>query len=118
KETRSDSNHLDKNTAVTNIIKIPSNNIVAKPLTELSPKKNSTAAAITVVNCASTIVKNELLFAFLYACLSVRPILSSSLIRSYIMILASTAIPTPSTNAAKPGNVSTPDIKLNANNVK
>ncbi len=35
-----------------------------------------------------------------------------------MMIFASTAIPTPNTKAAKPGNVSTPEIKLNATNVK
>ncbi|SLD07648.1 Uncharacterised protein [Mycobacteroides abscessus subsp. massiliense] len=117
-DTSNDNNPLDKNTAVTNIIKIPKSNIVAKPLTELSPKKKSTAAAMTVVKLESNIVKNELLFALEYACLSVRPILSSSLIRSYIMILASTAIPTPKTNAANPGRVNTPDMKLNATKVK
>ena len=78
-------------------------------MTELSPKKKSTAAAMTVVKLESNIVKNELLFAFEYACLSVQ--FSSSLIRSYIMILASTAIPTPKTNAANPGRVNTPDMK-------
>ena len=74
-DTSNDNNPLDKNTAVTNIIKIPKSNIVAKPLTELSPKKKSTAAAMTVVKLESNIVKNELLFALEYACLSVRPIL-------------------------------------------
>ena len=53
-----------------------------------------------------------------YACLSVLPILNSSLIRSYIIILASTAIPTPNTKAAKPGSVSTPEIKLKATSVR
>ena len=56
-------NLLIKNTAVTNIIRIPKSNIVAKPFTELSPKKNNTPAAITVVKFESNIVKKELLFA-------------------------------------------------------
>ena len=47
---------------VTNIIRIPKSNIVAKPFTELSPKKNNTPA-ITVVKFESNIVKKELLFA-------------------------------------------------------
>ena len=34
-ETKSDNSPLDKKTAVMNIIKIPNNNIVANPLTEL-----------------------------------------------------------------------------------
>ena len=100
-DTNNDNSPRDKKTAVTNIIRIPNSNIVAKPLTELSPKKNRTAAAITVVKFESKIVRNELLFALEYACLSVRPILSSSLIRSYIIMLASTAIPTPSTSRGK-----------------
>ena len=33
-------------------------------------------------------------------------------------MLASTAIPTPSTRAANPGNVRTPEMKLNATNVR
>lgn len=117
-ETSNDNKNLDKNTAVTKIIRIPNNNIVAKPLTELSPKKNNTAAAITVVKLESKIVRNELLFALEKACFIVLPIQSSSLIRSYMIILASTAIPTPNTNAANPGKVRTPEMKLNATNVR
>lgn len=55
-ETSNDNKNLDKNTAVTKIIRIPNNNIVAKPLTELSPKKNNTAAAITVVKLESKLL--------------------------------------------------------------
>ena len=59
-DTNNDNSPRDKKTAVTNIIRIPNSNIVAKPLTELSPKKNRTAAAITVVKFESKIVRNEL----------------------------------------------------------
>ena len=48
-----------KNTEVTKLIRIASNNIVAKPLTELSPNTNNTSAAKIVVKLASNIVINE-----------------------------------------------------------
>ena len=107
-----------KNTDVTKLIRIASNNIVAKPFTELSPNTNNTSAAKIVVKLASNIVINEEPEPFLKACCKVLPIRNSSFIRSYMMMLASTAIPTPKTKAASPGNVNTPEIKLNATNVK
>ena len=104
--------NLVPNTAVIKLTSIDSNNIVANPLTLLVPNMNNTIAAITVVNCESKIVHNDCLAPSKYAFFSGYPARTSSLILSYMMILASTAIPTPRIKAAIPGNVSTPEIIL------
>ena len=104
--------NLVPNTEVIKLTRIDSNNIVAKPLTLLVPKINSTIAAITVVNWESKIVQSDWRAPSRYAFLSGYPARTSSLILSYIIILASTAIPTPRIKAAIPGNVRTPEIML------
>jgi len=85
--------------------------MVANPLTELVPKKNRTPPAIILVKFASKIVANDLRFPDLKAERTDLPSLSSSFIRSYVIMLASTAIPTPRINAAIPGSVMTAPIQ-------
>ena len=83
-------------------------NIVANPFTLLSPKINKIKATINVVKLASIIVPIEFLFPFLKAVSKETPFNNSSLIRSKLITLESTAIPIPKITAAIPGNVNTP----------
>ena len=84
--------------------------IVAKPLTAPVPKIYMINAAKSVVNCASKIVANEVDCPSLTAFWTERPAYSSSLIRSKVMMFASTVMPTPKTSAAMPGSVKTPPM--------
>src|SRR5690606_22677450 len=116
--THSPSNRREPQTAVRNETNIEMINSVANPLTELVPKTNNTIAAINVVTLASRIAENELAAPALNDSLTERPMRSSSRIRSYVMMLASTAIPTPSMIAAIPGSVRTPPIHSNTRRIK
>ena len=86
--------------------------IVAKPLTEPVPNTYMISAAMKVVSCASMIAASEVFWEAWTAAGSFFPVYSSSFRRSKVMMLASTAIPTPRTNAAMPGSVNTPPIIL------
>ena len=92
-------------------------NIVANPLTLLSPKINKIIAEINVVILESKIVINEFLFPNLKAIFNFVPLYNSSLIREKLITVASTAIPIPMTSAAIPGKVSTPPINQNTRKV-
>ncbi|MNO60617.1 hypothetical protein D3C76_512380 [compost metagenome] len=83
----------------------------AKPLTAPVPKANITAATITVVTLESITVRKEDLLPALTEESTLFPLRISSLIRSFVMILASTAIPIPRINAAIPGNVNVKSAK-------
>src|SRR5699024_2448700 len=110
--------NLVPNTAVKKLNKILTINIVANPLTELVPKINNTAAASIVVMLASRIVTSEFLPPALKEASTDFPVRNSSLIRSNVKTLASTAIPTPKMSAAIPGNVSTPCISWKTSKIK
>ena len=87
-------------------VKIPSDRVIAKPLIGPVPKANRTTAAIKVVIFASDIDDKALSYPELILPWAVPPDRNSSLIRSKIRTLASTAIPTVRTIPAIPGRVS------------
>ena len=77
--------------------------VVAKPTIVPVPKKNSTPAAISVVRLESKIAVNARRKPESIALLTVLPMRSSSLMRSKITTLASTAIPIDKMMPAMPG---------------
>ena len=99
-------------------ITIPIISVVAKPFTVPLPKKNRTAAAISVVTLPSRIAGVALLKPAFSALRRLLPRTSSSFTRSKITIFASTAIPTESTIPAIPGNVSVTWNRLSATSSK
>ena len=93
-------------------------NIVANPLTLLSPKTNIIIATNKVVRFESTIVLKLDLLPILKASGKLFPFLSSSFTLSYNDTLASIAIPIPSIKAAIPGRVNTPPTNQNVPKTK
>ena len=79
--------------------------VTANPFTTPVPMVNRAIAAINVVIFASEIVENALLYPEIILAFGLFPLRSSSLIRSYMSTLASTAIPTVSTIPAIPDKV-------------
>ena len=90
-------------------VKIPIDNVTAKPLTGPVPILYKITATISVVKFASKIVTNARSNPALIACCGGRPFFISSLILEKINTFASTAIPTVRTIPAIPGNVSVAD---------
>ncbi len=105
-------------TAVIKLAKMLMMSIVANPFTELVPYTNKTTPAMIVVMFASKIVPKEPRFPMRYADISDFPSFNSSFIRSYVIIFASTAIPTPRMSAAIPGSVSTPFIQSKTSKIR
>ena len=91
----------EQNTEVT----IPMANVTPKPLTGPVPNQINIVAVIKVVRFASMIVEKALAYQPSRGFAEPLPDLSSSLIRSKIKILASTAMPMVRTRAAMPGRV-------------
>ena len=96
-----------KNIAVNIEQTIPTLKVVAKPLIGPEPIKDKTKAVNKVVTFASKIVINALLYPFLIETYKSFFNLNSSLMRSKIITLESTDMPTVNNNPAMPGNVST-----------
>ena len=88
-------------------------NVVAKPLIGPDPINDNTHAVINVVTLASNIVIKALLYPVVIADLILLLIVNSSLIRSKIIILASTVIPIVNNKPAIPGKVKTASIVIN-----
>ena len=86
-------------------VKIPIDNVTAKPLTGPEPRPNNIIAAISVVMFASTIVLKASLYPVSIVAIGERPCLTSSLILSKIYTFACTAIPIVKTIPAIPGSV-------------
>ena len=91
-------------------------NIVANPLTLLSPKINKIRATTKVVKLPSRIEAKEFLLPFLTALFNLLPFFNSSLILEKLITLESTAIPIPINTAAIPGKVRTPPTSQNIAN--
>ena len=91
-------------------VMIPSTRVVAKPLTGPVPKKKRTAPVMIVVRLPSMIAEYAFLKPSLIASIKPLPPRNSSLIRSKMMTLASTAIPIVSTIPAIPGSVNTAPV--------
>ena len=108
---------LTKNTIINIVTIILIINIVAKPLTLLSPNINNITAAIKVVILASIIETKDPLLPLLNASSKLFLFLNSSFIRSKLNTVESTAIPIPITTAAILGSVNLPPTKLNITNV-
>ena len=83
----------------------PIDNVKAKPLTTLVPKKYRITQAKTVVIFESKILVNALSKPELIAVNKFRPALNSSFVLSKIKMLASTAIPTDRMKPAIPARV-------------
>ena len=94
-------------TAVSSENAVPQNSVYAKPFTVPVPSMYSTPAPTIVVKCESNTELNARWKPMRTAARSVLPAHSSSLMRSKISTLASTAIPIESTKPAMPGSVST-----------
>src|SRR5450755_2008660 len=94
-------------TAVISENAVPQKSVYANPLTVPVPSKNSTPAPTIVVKWLSKTDENARAKPILVAERSDLPDQSSSLMRSKISTLASTAIPIESTKPAMPGSVST-----------
>ena len=86
-------------------VKIPMDNVIAKPFTGPVPIAYKTIEAIRVVTLASTIVTKALEKPSCIAVWGSLPSFYSSRIREKIKTLASTAIPMVSTIPAIPGRV-------------
>ena len=95
------------NTAVRNEEAIPIINVTAKPLIAPIPKKANITPTIIVVKLASKIAENAFLYPSSIARRNDFPAANSSLIRSLIRTLASTAIAIERIIPAIPGNVNT-----------
>ncbi|MNG14028.1 hypothetical protein D3C84_977520 [compost metagenome] len=95
---------------LTRILKII---VKANPRMAPLPITYRTTLAIIFVMFASIIVRSEFFEPDLSEDSKLLSLRISSLIRSYMMMFASTAMPTPSTNAAMPGKVSVAFIRLN-----
>ena len=94
-------------TAVNSENTVPQKSVYAKPFTVPVPSMNSTPAPTIVVTWLSNTDVNARLKPILTAERNDLPAHSSSLRRSKISTLASTAIPIESTKPAMPGSVST-----------
>ena len=92
---------------------IPILKVVAKPLMGPEPINDKTNAVNNVVTLASKIVINALLYPLLIAVLTLEPMRISSLIRSKIIMFASTDMPTVNNKPAIPGKVNTAFIDIN-----
>jgi len=92
--------------------------ITAKPCIALVPYTYNTPAAIIVVMFASKIVDKERLLPARKALIVDFPERNSSFTLSKVIMLASTAIPTPRISAAIPGNVKTAFNQLKITNTK
>ncbi len=92
-------------TAVKNVVVIPTINVIANPLTAPCPKRYNIRAVRNVVMFESKIVQKERLKPKSIASRRRLPALSSSRMRSQIITLASTAIPMVRTIPAIPGKV-------------
>ena len=88
--------------------------VTANPFTTPVPMVSRAIAAINVVIFASEIVENALLYPEIILAVGRLPLRSSSLIRSYIRTLASTAMPTVNTLPAIPDKV---NVARNNHNV-
>ena len=84
---------------------IPIASVYAKPFTAPEPLRPSTKAAMRVVMFPSKIAEKALLNPIFMADCTVLPVPSSSLIRSKMITLASTAIPIERIIPAIPGRV-------------
>ena len=80
--------------------------VMPKPRIVPVPKTSSTPAAIRVVMLPSTTAEEAFLKPLRTEAFRLRPLRTSSLKRSKMMTLASTAMPMPSTIPARPESVS------------
>jgi hypothetical protein len=92
----------------------PMVSVTPNPRTAPEAKKISSTAAITVVTLESTTAVNARSNPAPVAERAVRPAANSSFARSNTSTLASTAIPTASTNPAMPGRVRVAPIPTSA----
>ena len=97
--------NLVNKTAVNRVVPIPIINVTAKPLMGPIPTRNKINAVKKVVILPSRIADKECLKPSSTASAKPFPARNSSLIRSYIITLASTAIPSVNTIPAIPGKV-------------
>ena len=87
------------------LVNIPKLRETANPFIVPVPSQNKTKAALNVVRFASSIVMKARLNPLFTDEIKFKPSLLSSLMRSNIMMLASTAIPIDSISPAMPGSV-------------
>ena len=96
----------------------PSAMVMAKPLIGPLPNINSKLTAMSVVKLESTMVAKAFSKPTLIALSAGRPFRLSSLIRSLMRILASTAMPMVNIRPAMPGKVSVAPNSVNAPNTR
>lgn len=105
--------NLTTKIAVNKVVITPINNVTANPLIGPSPKKYKINAVIIVVTFESKIAGIEFLNPSEMAICRLFPSLNSSLILSYMITLASTAIAMVNTIPAIPGKVITVPTEAN-----
>ena len=103
---------LDIKYAENNVVINPTDRVTANPLMGPEPNTNNIIDAIRVVIFASSIVTIDFLKPKSKACILEFSFLVSSLIRSNIRTLASTAIPTVKIMPAIPGKVNVASNKV------
>ncbi len=107
-----------KSTAVNRLMTMLSISEMANPRMSACPNQYITAPAMNVVALESMMARSARLLPAMTLDCKLLPFLISSLMRSYVMMLASTAMPTPSTRAAKPGSVNTTCKPANVNKIR